>query len=252
MSRTVISKIVGTKVVNDATFMISLLFEEQPKPGQFVMVSLIDNRSDPFLPRPISVFDWEDGLLKLLIRKVGRGTELFSQLSAGDSVRVTGYLGNSFPDTNDSICFVGGGIGIAPLFYAARKSIAAEKLFLMGFPTESAVICLEEKRADTKLLYATDDGSAGVHGTVVDMLKNRLEITPPDLIITCGPEGMMKAVQKIASPYNISIFHSLESVMACGIGACLGCRRELPGRSVLVCKDGPIFDGLDIFPEVPQ
>lgn len=250
MSRTVISKVVDVKVVTDATFLLSVSFDEQPLAGQFVMVSLIDNRSDPFLPRPISVFDWEDGVLKLLIRKVGRGTELFSRLAAGDRVRITGYLGNSFPDTDKSICFIGGGIGVAPLLYASRISRASEKNLIMGFATQSEVMCADLNLNGTKTVYSTDDGSGGLRGTVVDALSELLIKKRPDLIVTCGPEGMMKAIQKKVNSYNIPTFHSLESVMACGIGACLGCRRELPGRSVLVCKDGPIFDGKEIFPEV--
>jgi len=249
MSINKISEIVETSFLTSDTFLLKVRFEEEPIPGQFVMLSMVDGRSDPYLPRPISIFDWNDGILSLLIKVVGKGTELLSKMRVGEELRVVGHLGNTFPDTDGTAFFVGGGIGVAPLLYAAKRSKAAKKVFFLGFQNKEAIAGKEFFEQVGEVVICTDDGSFGERGYPHQELQKRLESGDvPDLICTCGPEIMMESVQKVASKYEkTAIYHSLEARMGCGIGACLGCRVETKGGVYLVCKDGPVFNGKDIF-----
>ncbi|MGI6395297.1 MAG: dihydroorotate dehydrogenase electron transfer subunit [bacterium] len=249
MSINLVTDIVSKRFLSKDTFLLNVNFPEKPNPGQFVMLSMVDGRSDPFLPRPISVFDWDDGVLSLLIKVVGRGTLLLSEMEKGNKIRVVGHLGNSFPDAKKSVFFVGGGIGVAPLLYAAKNSNAQKKTFFLGFKEKDSVAAVEFFEKYGNVILCTDDGSAGIKGFPHQMLKSELENgNIPELICTCGPEIMMESVHKTASIYkDIEIFHSFESKMGCGIGACLGCRIETKGGSYLVCKEGPVFNGKNIF-----
>ena len=249
MSINSITKIVSNRFLNSYSFLLDVEFSEKPRSGQFVMLSMVDGRSDPYLPRPISVFDWNDGVLSLLIKVVGRGTELLSKMKPGEKIRVVGHLGNSFPDTEGTVYYVGGGIGVAPLLYTAKRSKAKNKVFFLGFKNEEAVIAREFFEKYGKVVLCTDDGSCGMKGYPHNALEKMLEKGErPDLICTCGPEIMMKSVHETASKHSsIQIYHSLEARMGCGIGACLGCRVETKGGIYLVCKDGPVFNGKDIF-----
>lgn len=250
MSLNEICKITGGKRLHEEMFLLEIACPEEPEPGQFVMVSTADNRSDPFLPRPISVFNWENGILTLLIKIVGRGTALLSEMKPGDEIRVVGHLGNSFPDSSGTVVFVGGGIGIAPLLYTAKHSKAAKKLFVLGFQNKNQVIlesCFAEY-GDVQIV--TDDGSYSFKGYPHEWLAARYaQGFKPDLVLSTGPEMMMRAVHKVSKGIAGADYHSLEARMGCGIGACLGCRIELEGGSFLVCKDGPVFNGNEIFEE---
>jgi len=249
MSINLVTEIVSTRSLNHDSFLLEVAFGEKPAPGQFVMLSMVDGRTDPYLPRPISVFDWNDGVLSLLIKIVGRGTELLSRVRVGEKLRVVGHLGNSFPDTDGTVYYVGGGIGVAPLLYAAKNSKAKNKVFFLGFKNDEAVIALEFFEKYGRVILCTDDGSCGIKGYPHQQLEKMLNNEKtPDLICTCGPEIMMESVHRTASVYKeIKIYHSLEARMGCGIGACLGCRVETKGGNYLVCKDGPVFNGYDIF-----
>lgn len=249
MQRSIVTKIADLMQVSNDSFLLAAPFESEPLPGQFVMLSFGDGRTDPFLPRPISIFDWDDGMLTLLIRVVGRGTLLMAHQAVGMPVRVTGPLGNSFPDEAGRVFFIGGGIGIAPLYYAAKRSNAKNKAFILGFRSAEQSYLTDDylKVADTH--FVSDDGSLGVKLFPHEKLDALVKAgEKPDLVIACGPEKMMAAVHEVAKKHGIRDHHSLESRMGCGIGACLGCRVQMPGASVLVCKEGPVFDG-SIFEE---
>lgn len=247
MSINSICEIVENGFVTDDNFLLKVRFEEEPVPGQFVMLSMVDGRTDPYLPRPISVFDWKNGILSLLIKVVGRGTELLSKMKTGEKLRVVGHLGNSFPDNDGTVFFVGGGIGVAPLLYTAKRSKAAKKVFFLGFQDKESVACREIFEEVGEVVICTDDGSFGVKGFPHQELERRIaDGDVPDLICTCGPEILMESVYKVSQGKTES-YSSLESRMGCGIGACLGCRVETKGGIYLVCKDGPVFRGEDIY-----
>jgi len=242
--RTQITTVADLLFVADDAFLIALPFEPEPAPGQFVMLSFSDGRTDPFLPRPLSVFDWDKKMLTLLVRVSGRGTLFMGRLAPGALLRVTGPLGSIFPDSAGRVFFVGGGIGIAPLYYAAKRSGAREKRFIIGFPSAARSYLTEEYAHVAPLDLVSDDGSLGEKMLPHEKLEALVAAGEmPDLVISCGPEKMMAAVHGVAKRYDIRDVVSLEARMGCGIGACLGCRIDLPGGSVLVCRDGAVFEG---------
>jgi len=248
MSSNMTCKVISKEFVSKDTFMLSIEFEEKPKPGQFVMIRPNEKSSDPFLNRPLSVYDWENSVLKLMIKVVGIGTQILSNYDQGDTVKVVGPLGNSFPDIDGKILFVGGGVGIAPLYYAAKLMNCTKKLFILGFQNRNSVVLDKEYSKIAELKIATDDGSVGFSGYPHEYLKELLEKESFDAVLTCGPMPLMEGVHNTIKDLGIKDYHSLESTMGCGLGACLGCRVDLKnGNSLMVCKDGPVFTGQEVF-----
>lgn len=243
MKTSKICSIVSNVFVTKDTFLMNVEFNEVPHAGQFLMLSKTDGLTMPFLPRPISVFDWNDGVLSLLIKVVGKGTKMLSEMRPGEKIRITGYLGNSFPDTNGTLLCIGGGIGVAPLFYTAKTSKAAKKCFILGFRDKDSVLMEEKFRELGEVTIVTDDGSYGLKKYPHEVLETMLEKgLKPSEICTCGPLIMMDCVEKTCKKFNLEeLYKSYETTMGCGIGACLGCRIETAGGSFLVCKEGPVF-----------
>ncbi len=217
-------------------------------PGQFI--SMYTEDKSKLLPRPISLceIDREKNRLRVVYRVTGpgTGTEQFSHLQPGDSVDILGPLGNGFPlepGKGKKVFLIGGGIGVPPMLELA-KQLDAEKQLVMGYRDEQFLT--EEFKTNGKLYIATEDGSAGTCGNVLDAIAaNRLSA---DVIYACGPAPMLRAVKKYANDNNILCYISMEERMACGIGACLACvcqSVEIDGHSQVhnkrVCKDGPVF-----------
>ena len=218
----------------------------EAKPGQFVSVYTKD--ASRLLPRPISLceIDREKDALRIVYRIAGDGTREFSRLRAGDTIDILGPLGNGFPleeAKGKRVMLMGGGIGIPPMLETA-KAIQGEKIIGSGYRDE--LFLTEELNAAGQLYLATEDGSAGTKGNVLDAVKaNRLEA---DLIFACGPTPMLRAIKAYALDKGIPCWVSMEEKMACGIGACLACvckSTEVDGHSQVhnkrICKDGPVF-----------
>ena len=218
----------------------------EEKPGQFVSVYTKD--ASRLLPRPISLceIDREKDALRIVYRIAGDGTREFSRLRAGDTIDILGPLGNGFPleeAKGKRVMLMGGGIGIPPMLETA-KAIQGEKIIVSGYRDE--LFLTEELNAAGQLYLATEDGSAGTKGNVLDAVKaNRLEA---DLIFACGPTPMLRAIKAYALDKGIPCWVSMEEKMACGIGACLACvckSTEVDGHSQVhnkrICKDGPVF-----------
>ena len=218
---------------------------EYAKPGQFI--NIFPKDKSKLLPRPISIceINKEYGTLRVVYRTVGAGTEEFSELKMGDSIDVMGPLGNGFPLEGKKAIVVGGGIGVPPMLELA-KQLSGEVIAVMGYRNYDLFLRDELSHAASELIIATDDGSLGVHGTVVDAMKEKqLEA---DVIYACGPKPMLKGVAEYAAEHNIKCYVSMEERMACGVGACLGCvcqSTEVDDHSHVhnkrVCKDGPVF-----------
>ena len=218
----------------------------EAKPGQFVSVYTKD--ASRLLPRPISLceIDREKDALRIVYRIAGDGTREFSRLRAGDTIDILGPLGNGFPleeAKGKRVMLMGGGIGIPPML-ETDKAIQGEKIIVSGYRDE--LFLTEELNAAGQLYLATEDGSAGTKGNVLDAVKaNRLEA---DLIFACGPTPMLRAIKAYALDKGIPCWVSMEEKMACGIGACLACvckSTEVDGHSQVhnkrICKDGPVF-----------
>lgn len=221
----------------------------QAKPGQFV--SLYSADGSRLLPRPISLceIDGVKGRLRLVYRVVGKGTKEFSGLTKGDALEVLGPLGNGFPmeeAAGKKIILIGGGIGIPPMLAAARalEGGKEDRILVMGYRDE---LFLDKELAAAGDLYvATEDGSAGTKGNVLDAIRGHG--LAADMVFACGPRPMLRAVREYAADRNIPCYISMEERMACGVGACLGCicnSTEVDSHSRVhnkrVCKDGPVF-----------
>ena len=218
----------------------------QARPGQFV--SVYCNDGGHLLPRPISLceINQEKGTLRLVYRVVGKGTEMFAALKAGDSVEVLGPLGNGFPmeeAEGKRVFLIGGGIGVPPMLETA-KQLKGEPVLVMGYRDE--LFLTDEMKKAGELVIATEDGSAGTKGNVLDAIReNDLKA---DMIFACGPKPMLRALKAYGLENNIPCYVSMEERMACGVGACLGCvcqSTEVDDHSQVknkrVCKDGPVF-----------
>nr|WP_300004424.1 dihydroorotate dehydrogenase electron transfer subunit [Tissierella sp.] len=212
---------------------------ETIKPGHFFMIRGWEG-NDPFLPRPISVADVEEGVLTFLYEVRGRGTHIISKICPGDTLDILGPLGNGFQlNKAKRTALISGGIGIAPMFYLL-KELEGEIDFYAGFRNE--VYWMEKiEKVATKLDISTEDGSCGHKGFCIDNFNPK----EYDQVLTCGPIPMMKRVVEMCQGI-VPVQVSMESKMACGIGACLGCTIETPHGMKRVCKEGPVFKGEEV------
>lgn len=211
--------------------------------GQFL--SVYCNEGSRLLPRPVSIceIDRKDGAIRLVYRVAGKGTKEFSGMHTGMQLKVTGPLGNGFPLKEKPAFLIGGGIGIPPLLELA-KQLDCEKQIVLGFRDE--LFLLEEFRAQGTVFIATEDGSAGTEGNVLDAIReNGLEA---EIIYACGPAPMLRALKKYAAGKRMECWISMEERMACGIGACLACvcrsvqkDAHTNVRNKRICKEGPVF-----------
>lgn len=216
----------------------------QAKAGQFVSVYTKD--SSKLLPRPISLcgIDKEKGELRLVYRVAGAGTEEFSRYEAGEKVQVMGPLGNGFPLKEKKAILIGGGIGIPPML-GLMEALDCERTAVLGY-RDSQLFLKDEFEAFGPVYVATEDGSAGTKGNVLDAIRaNGVEGA---VIYACGPTPMLRAIKAYAAENGITCYISLEERMACGIGACLACvcqSKDVDEHSHVhnkrICKDGPVF-----------
>lgn len=223
---------------------------KEARPGQFF--SVFCQNGERLLPRPISIceIDREQGYLRLVYRVVGAGTREFSSRRAGEKIEIMGPLGNGYTllEGGESL-LIAGGIGIPPLLELA-KELKGEKTIVLGYANAQTFL-MQELKSYGCVLVATEDGSCGVQGNVMDVISE-YDLTA-DRIYSCGPRPMLKAVQKFAEAKEIPCQISMEERMACGIGACLSCvclssqiDKHSQVKNKRVCKDGPVFDAREI------
>ncbi len=220
------------------------------RPGQFAMVRAGMGK-DPLLRRPFSIHQTaSDGSLQFYFKVVGRGTDILARKRVGEEVPVFGPLGCGFTIKEDGAAImVGGGLGIAPLLFLVKencrlkKSCSSDILILGGRgEVEIAPLLDDFKQFGITILTSTDDGSLGMHGNVTDVLQS-LDLAPGCNVYACGPEPMMAGVSKFCKAKTFACQVSVESVMACGMGACLGCSRPAKnGTYTHVCLHGPVYD----------
>ncbi len=238
--------VVSSELLADRIYKLVLKTKaaEAAVPGQFVSLYCADGAK--LLPRPISICEINkpEGTLTLVYRIAGKGTLEFSGLKAGDYVELLGPLGNGFPLEGKQTMVVGGGIGVPPMLELARQ-LPDPVIAVMGYRNDETFLA-EEFTDEADLYIATDDGSIGTHGTVVDAIKEN-ELTA-DVVYACGPKPMLRALKEYCLANNMKLYVSMEERMACGVGACLGCvcqSTEVDDHSHVnnkrVCKDGPVF-----------
>ena len=202
--------------------------------GQFVNILL----SGKYLRRPISVCDWEDGVLTIVYKVVGHGTEQMSTMNPGEKLDILTGLGNGYDLTlaGDKPVLLGGGVGVPPMYGCAKKLVALgiKPTVILGFNTQSEIFYEEEFKAlGCDVTVTTVDGSYGVKGFVTTALPENYTH-----FYTCGPEPMLKAVYKAT---NTSGQMSFEERMGCGFGACMGCSCKTLTGYKRICKDGPVM-----------
>ncbi len=269
-------KIVSNDQVNLKTYRMELSVPKISsliKPGQFIHLR-ISGSTDPLLRRPFSV----NKLVKnktgkgvnilVLYEVVGKGTGLLSEKCCGEALDVLGPLGNGFV-FNDlllkdkQLVFAAGGMGIAPLLFLIEKIkpklLKNKPLVFLGVRTKKYLACVDEfKKAGCAVKISTDDGSMGFQGKVTELLDKYLRESKDEIrrmIYACGPFPMLKSLSEISEKYGIPGQVSLDEMMGCGIGACLGCVVKARNTGSLIddvevykriCKDGPVFDINDI------
>ncbi len=215
-------------------------------PGQFILLYCKDQTRK--LGRPISICEIDDlkGELRVVYRVVGKGTEEFSKLQPGEEITMMGPLGNGYTQLQENAILVAGGIGIPPMLELA-KQLPGKKTIILGY-RDAQLFLKEEFEAYGDVIVATEDGSVGTRGNVLDAIKEHQ--AEGDVLYACGPKPMLRALSQYADEQHLNAWFSLEEKMACGIGICLGC--AVPIRTPdgftykRVCKDGPVFQSKEI------
>jgi dihydroorotate dehydrogenase electron transfer subunit len=227
--------------ISEGVYMLSIKGKFNVKPGQFFMLK-VDSK-EPLLPRPVSVYDVATDKISFLYQIVGQGTKLLSKLLENDEIQIMGPLGNGFDveKIKGKIAVVSGGIGIAPLIYLIKKLTDCEIDLYAGFRTVDYSVDTVEKNVN-KMYLSTESGKIGHKGYVTDLIDPQKYKT----VICCGPEIMMKKVVSKCNDLNVPVYVSMESHMACGIGACLVCTCKTIDGNKRTCKDGPVFLGKDL------
>ena len=210
------------------SLLLKVSFARYVVPGQFV--SLYSSDGSRLLPRPISICEAKE----------------FSRLNEGDTIEILGPLGNGFPISeykDKRVLLIGGGIGIPPLLSCADS--LTEPVFVVGYRSETYLLDDIKRRGEVHV--ATEDGSLGTPGNVIDAIK--ADNVKADVIMSCGPMPMLRALKSYALSEGIPCYVSMEERMACGIGVCLGCVCNTTHvddhshvHNARICKDGPVFD----------
>lgn len=234
-----VAKVLQNEKITEDFYLMKVETANNAELGQFYMLRAWDRY--PVLSRPISVFDADSDTVSFLYKIVGQGTEILKELKAGNDITVDGPHGNGFPLVKGKIALVGGGVGIAPLYLAAKKLKAYapdNKVDIyLGFSDQALLTERYETIADNVIV--------NVGGFVTD------DIDPCgyDYIMTCGPEIMMKVLYKkcVSVGAKAPVYVSMENRMACGIGACLVCTCKTNNGNKRACKDGPVMLGSEVF-----
>ena len=240
------NKVVSNTLVQDNIYKLQVEFTGNVSAGQFFMLRCWGKTEAPLLSRPISVHDYQNNTLTFLYEVKGIGTEKLMALKQGDFIELTGASGNGFPldKIKGKVAVVAGGIGVAPLLYLVKSLTDCETDLFCGFRDTSYAV--EDFKPYVKTVnIATDTGNEGTKGFVTSLF----DIADYDTVVTCGPEIMMNKLGQAGIAKNVTVYVSKEAKMACGVGACLGCTCKTKNGGKSICKDGPVFNALDLLQE---
>jgi dihydroorotate dehydrogenase electron transfer subunit len=230
------AKIISNKAIAPDTFLMEVQGKFKGRMGQFYMLRAWSFY--PLLSRPISIHDIDNDSISFLYRVAGEGTKLLSQLKPGEELHLEGPFGVGYPMPQGRVALAGGGIGIAPLYLAAkelsRKGIEDLCVYL-GFKEEGFLVESFQRIASNVKVK--------LGGNVTELI----DPSKYDYILTCGPDLMMQEIYKKANATSTKVYVSIERHMACGIGACLVCTCETKNGNKKVCKDGPVFLGEEVY-----
>jgi len=243
------------QIRDDLVFLRCLAprFSGNALPGQFVHVRA-GSGNLPILRRPYSLFDADGDSVDLLVAIVGRGSAIIAESQVGEKLDLMGPLGNGFPPhpPETPVVMIAGGVGVAPMHFLWRRwqPLGFQNKFLLGASTKAAIPLPKKSPLREIAAISTDDGTLGYHGTVIELLLNRIENgavgeDKDSLIYACGPVPMIRALVPLLIQHNLHGLISVEQTMGCGIGACQGCAvarsNDKPSPYLLTCLDGPVF-----------
>lgn len=233
------SKIISNIKLSKDFYLMKVEEKNSSKMGQFYMLRAWETY--PVLSRPISIYDATDDSVSFLYKTVGKGTKYFSTLKEGDEITLEGPLGTGFPQCSGRVALVGGGVGIAPFYLVAKELRKANPNMIvdiyLGFSDE-AILKKEFEEVCDKLTI-----------NVGDFITEEVDTTKYDIIMTCGPEIMMKVLYNKCKKEGTAdrLYVSMENRMACGIGACLVCTCKTSVGNKRACKEGPVMLGKEVF-----
>jgi dihydroorotate dehydrogenase electron transfer subunit len=250
-----ISRIISNDRISEGFYELSLFWDRSasvPAPGQFITVR-VNGGTVPLLRRPFAFagFDAGSSVATIIYQKRGAGTELLAAMRAGEGIDVIGPLGTPFViDANQQQkhIIVAGGIGLGPMLFLASslkvRDIPAQ--FIFGCRNQS-FIPDTERFTDVNPQICTDDGGAGFRGTVADYINTNVSLDIDTTVYACGPLPMLKSINNLTKKSGSRCLVSLEAMMACGVGACMGCVVPVAGGAYSrVCREGPVFDGGEV------
>ena len=278
------SQVVSNRRVGPGWYVLRLrepTITRLSKPGMFVQILCADDEAvDPLLRRPFSVYcvDEAEDTYDVLYTTVGRGTRWMAAIPENGSspengepvyVDVLGPLGNTFsePETGERVYLVGGGVGVAPLYFFAKRLLEREDppeiTFCMGARSSDLLQGADEFRAlAVRTEVATDDGSEGFHGRVTGLFRSLREsdraagASGKVRVYGCGPQGMNEALRALATEGGLDCEICLESLMGCGFGICFGCVAPIRGApeedyaNRRICFEGPVFNAACLHPGI--
>ncbi len=247
------AKIIKKEQLSDNIFAFDLkarTIARNAKPGQFVQIR-VNESFDPFLRRPLSFASVKGDTFRIVFRLRGKGTKILSEYSVGEYLNVLGPLGKPIKiERNKDMVLIGGGVGIAPLYFLAQESSKKKnhlKIFLGAKNRKELIMLKDFKKLTKDIALATEDGSLGKKGKVTNLLNDTklIQSKPKLQIFVCGPTPMLKITQK--KFYDIPIYGFLEERMGCGTGICFCCAVKRKNRKYLrVCQEGPVVNLNDI------
>lgn len=238
--RLVMGKLLMNKRLSEDFYLMEVEEGNQVGTGQFYL--LRGWQEYPVLSRPISVFDADGKSVSFLYKKIGKGTEILSRMEPGENLSLQGPYGNGFPaDVKGRVAMVGGGVGIAPFYYTAKRYKEAAQCdqidLYLGFSGQPVL--------EKEYRSVADRVTIDVGGFITDSV-NPLDY---DVILACGPEIMMRVLYEKCIKMNaqMPLYVSMENRMACGMGMCKVCTCRTKGGNKTACKDGPVFLGSEVF-----
>lgn len=231
--------------ISEGIFELTIKGNFKGSAGQFYLLRAWDR--EPLLSRPISIHEIIEDKISFIYQVAGKGTEILCRLKQGDNIKITGPLGNGFDTDNikGNIAVIAGGVGIAPMkqilkqLVALNKGVSSANIdFFCGY--RSQVYLTEGLKPYTENIYlSTEDGTVGHKGYITEIFNP----SKYDAVLCCGPEIMMKKVVNMCNTVDTPIWVSMETHMACGVGACLVCTCKSEGLNKRCCTDGPVFLG---------
>ncbi|MCL2689556.1 MAG: dihydroorotate dehydrogenase electron transfer subunit [Chitinispirillia bacterium] len=247
------SQVIYNKQISADFFELSMRWDKSagtPLPGQFLTIRATQD-SVPLLRRPFafSDFDKSSQTVSIIYQKRGRATEIISAKQPGESLDIIGPLGTPFPvrpDQGETIA-AAGGVGLGPILFLVNylKEHLIPATFVFGCRNQTYVPDTAEFRAASPHI-CTDDGSAGFKGNTISYLEQHVKMDEKTVLYGCGPDAMLKGLSGFANAAQAQAWVSVEEVMACGVGACMGCAVKTVSGYARACKEGPVFNAKDL------